>query len=136
VSLGAIFGGPKKRNSTYPANQAEFLRTTEIPVDSLLALWGTEYLSISQPYGTFLTDCRAGNLPELSFVDPKYLDEDTGTSADDVEDLFKLPPSRLREQPEPSASRHRRLRRPTVKGILRRVGRHHRPARRTGPCVL
>jgi phospholipase C len=48
-----------------------------------LALWGSKYLPISRPYGTFLTDCAAGTLPQVSFVDPKFLDEDTGTSADD-----------------------------------------------------
>ncbi len=47
------------------------------------ALWGTKYTSISAPYGDFLADCAAGNLPELAFVDPKFLDEDSGTSADD-----------------------------------------------------
>ncbi|NKQ54327.1 alkaline phosphatase family protein [Amycolatopsis sp. K13G38] len=47
------------------------------------ALWGSKYLSISAPFSAFLTDCATGNLPELSFVDPKFLDEDTGTSADD-----------------------------------------------------
>jgi phospholipase C len=47
------------------------------------ALWGTKYLDISAPYGQFLADCAAGNLPELAFVDPKFVDEDTGTSADD-----------------------------------------------------
>jgi phospholipase C len=47
------------------------------------ALWGTKYLSISHPFSQFLTDCATGSLPELSFVDPKFLDEDSGTSADD-----------------------------------------------------
>lgn len=47
------------------------------------ALWGTKYLGISQPYATFLTDCALGNLPEVSFVDPRFLDEGSGTSADD-----------------------------------------------------
>ncbi|MET7900621.1 alkaline phosphatase family protein [Streptomyces sp. NPDC005355] len=47
------------------------------------ALWGTKYLGISHPYGEFVTDCASGNLPEVSFVDPKFLDEDSGTSADD-----------------------------------------------------
>jgi phospholipase C len=47
------------------------------------ALWGTKYLSISRPFAEFIIDCAAGTLPELSFVDPKFLDEDTGTSADD-----------------------------------------------------
>ncbi|MFE3257073.1 alkaline phosphatase family protein [Nocardia sp. NPDC059229] len=48
-----------------------------------LALWGSRYLSISRPFATFLSDCAAGTLPAVSFVDPKFLDEDTGTSADD-----------------------------------------------------
>jgi phospholipase C len=47
------------------------------------ALWGTKYLSISHPYTEFLTDCATGDLPQLSFVDPKFLDEDGGSSADD-----------------------------------------------------
>lgn len=48
-----------------------------------LALWGDKYLPISAPYAAFLADCRTGNLPEVAFVDPKFLDEDSGTSADD-----------------------------------------------------
>ena len=47
------------------------------------ALWGGKYLPISHPYTSFLADCASGDLPELSFVDPKFLDEGTGTSADD-----------------------------------------------------
>jgi phospholipase C len=47
------------------------------------ALWGTKYLSISRPFAEFLTDCAAGTLPHLSFVDPKFLDEGSGSSADD-----------------------------------------------------
>jgi phospholipase C len=47
------------------------------------ALWGTKYLGISRPYATFLTDCLLGNLPEVAFVDPRFLDEGSGTSADD-----------------------------------------------------
>ncbi|PKV97762.1 phospholipase C [Amycolatopsis echigonensis] len=47
------------------------------------ALWGSKYLAISKPYAAFLSDCAAGTLPEVSFVDPKFLDEDTGSSADD-----------------------------------------------------
>ncbi|MFE5287508.1 alkaline phosphatase family protein [Nocardia sp. NPDC056611] len=48
-----------------------------------LALWGTKYLSIARRFPTFLSDCAAGTLPAVSFVDPKFLDEATGTSADD-----------------------------------------------------
>jgi phospholipase C len=47
------------------------------------ALWGTKYLSISQPYDTFLADCAAGQLPEVAFVDPRFEDESSGTSGDD-----------------------------------------------------
>ncbi|MEU0965014.1 alkaline phosphatase family protein [Streptomyces sp. NPDC005917] len=47
------------------------------------ALWGTKHLDISHPYPEFLADCAAGTLPQVSFVDPKFLDEGSGTSADD-----------------------------------------------------
>ena len=47
------------------------------------ALWGTRHLGISAPYADFLNDAAVGNLPELSFIDPKFLDEGSGTSADD-----------------------------------------------------
>ncbi|WP_334170586.1 alkaline phosphatase family protein [Sinomonas sp.] len=48
-----------------------------------LALWGTKYLPISSPYSQFLTDCAAGTLPSVSFVDPRFTDESSGTSGDD-----------------------------------------------------
>lgn len=48
-----------------------------------LALWGVKYADITRPYAEFLADCAAGTLPELSFVDPRFEDEATGTSADD-----------------------------------------------------
>ena len=47
------------------------------------ALWGTTYTGISSPYARFLADAAAGTLPAVSFVDPKFLDEGTGSSADD-----------------------------------------------------
>ncbi|GAA2165180.1 hypothetical protein GCM10009845_22130 [Pedococcus bigeumensis] len=47
------------------------------------ALWGSKYLDISKPYPQFLADAKAGTLPAVSFVDPKFLDEGTGSSADD-----------------------------------------------------
>lgn len=47
------------------------------------ALWGSKYLDISKPYPQFLADAAAGTLPAVSFVDPKFLDEGTGSSADD-----------------------------------------------------
>jgi phospholipase C len=49
-----------------------------------LALWGQKYLSISAHYAQFLADASAGTLPAVSYVDPRFEDEDTtGTSGDD-----------------------------------------------------
>ncbi|MDQ4503158.1 alkaline phosphatase family protein [Sinomonas sp. ASV322] len=48
-----------------------------------IALWGTKYMPISAPYATFLSDCAAGTLPSVSFVDPRFVEEGTGTSGDD-----------------------------------------------------
>jgi phospholipase C len=48
-----------------------------------LALWGAKYLGISRPFGEFLLDCAAGNLPQVSFIDPRFEDETSGTSNDD-----------------------------------------------------
>jgi phospholipase C len=47
------------------------------------ALWGDTYAPISAPFPTFLSDCAAGNLPEVAYVDPRFLDEGSGTSGDD-----------------------------------------------------
>lgn len=47
------------------------------------ALWGPKYLGISHHYSEFLTDCAAGSLPAVSFVDPRFTDEGSGTSGDD-----------------------------------------------------
>lgn len=49
----------------------------------MTALWGSRYLSISQSFGNFLGYCATGNLPEVSFVDPRFEDESSGTSNDD-----------------------------------------------------
>jgi phospholipase C len=48
-----------------------------------LALWGTKYLPISRPFPAFLADCATGRLPEVAFVDPRFIDEGNGTSSDD-----------------------------------------------------
>ncbi|GAB3269883.1 alkaline phosphatase family protein [Sinomonas notoginsengisoli] len=48
-----------------------------------VALWGTKYMPISAPYSSFLSDCAAGTLPSVSFVDPRFMDEGSGTSGDD-----------------------------------------------------
>ncbi len=48
-----------------------------------LALWGLRYLPISRPFGAFLADVAAGTLPEVAFVEPQFLGEDSGSSNDD-----------------------------------------------------
>jgi len=48
-----------------------------------LALYGTKYQSVSRPYSDFLKDAAAGTLPAVSYVDPRFLDEGSGTSGDD-----------------------------------------------------
>jgi len=48
-----------------------------------VALWGLKYLPISRPYSEFLADADAGTLPAVAFVDPRFIDEASGTSADD-----------------------------------------------------
>jgi phospholipase C len=48
-----------------------------------LALWGAKYIPISRSFGTFFEDCAAGTLPNVSYVDPRFLDESSGTSGDD-----------------------------------------------------
>jgi phospholipase C len=47
------------------------------------ALWYGKYSSISKPYATFLADAAAGTLPAVSFVDPRFLNEESGMSNDD-----------------------------------------------------
>jgi len=48
-----------------------------------LGLWGLKYASISRTFDRFLEDCANGTLPQVSFVDPKFIDEAAGTSNDD-----------------------------------------------------
>jgi phospholipase C len=48
-----------------------------------LALWGSKYLPVAAPYGHFLADAAAGKLPSVSFIDPRFEDEGSGTSGDD-----------------------------------------------------
>ena len=48
-----------------------------------LGLWGDKYLSISRPYAEFLVQAAAGLLPAVSFVDPRFIDEGSGSSGDD-----------------------------------------------------
>jgi phospholipase C len=48
-----------------------------------LALWGAKYTNISKPFPQFLADAAAGTLANVSFIDPRFEDESTGTSQDD-----------------------------------------------------
>ena len=48
-----------------------------------VALWGAKYLRISATYPQFLADAALGNLPNVAFVDPRFEDEESGTSGDD-----------------------------------------------------
>jgi phospholipase C len=48
-----------------------------------LGLWGAKYIPISRPAASFYADCAAGTLPDVSFVDPAFLQEISGTGADD-----------------------------------------------------
>jgi phospholipase C len=48
-----------------------------------LALWGSKYTSITRPYAQFLRDCRSGDLPQVSFVDPLFTLPGLDTGADD-----------------------------------------------------
>jgi phospholipase C len=53
---------------------------SDVPIT---AFWGSKYVSISSPFSAFLSDAAAGTLPNVSYVDPKFAGEATGTSADD-----------------------------------------------------
>lgn len=48
-----------------------------------LLLWGPKYLRVTHRFPRFLTDCRAGRLPQVAYVDPHLLFEDVGASNDD-----------------------------------------------------
>ncbi len=48
-----------------------------------LALWGVKYLGISAFFTDFLTDAASGNLPAVSFLDPRFTILDDGGGNDD-----------------------------------------------------
>jgi phospholipase C len=48
-----------------------------------VAVWGNKYLPIAHTFPEFLADAAAGTLPAVSFLDPRFNDEDQGTSGDD-----------------------------------------------------
>jgi phospholipase C len=47
------------------------------------ALWGGKYAGITKGFDQFLTDAAAGNLPSISYIDPNFQGEATGTGNDD-----------------------------------------------------
>lgn len=51
--------------------------------EAFTALWGAKYAGISFLFSQFLTDAAAGNLPSISYVDPRFVGEAQGTSNDD-----------------------------------------------------
>jgi phospholipase C len=48
-----------------------------------LALWGPKYVPITRPISSFYADAAAGRLPDVAYVDPRFIDEGKGTSRDD-----------------------------------------------------
>jgi phospholipase C len=48
-----------------------------------IALWGAKYLPIAHTVDAFFADAAAGTLPNLSFIDPSFAGEGSGTSNDD-----------------------------------------------------
>ncbi|MDB6053251.1 MAG: phospholipase [Verrucomicrobiales bacterium] len=49
----------------------------------MIALWGAKYLPITRKISTFYDDCANDTLPAVSYVDPRFFDENLGTSGDD-----------------------------------------------------
>jgi phospholipase C len=49
----------------------------------ITALFGSRFLPISFSYTQFLADCASGDLPAVSFVDPRFVGESNGTAGDD-----------------------------------------------------
>jgi len=48
-----------------------------------LGLWGTKYLSMTRPFAAFLFDALTDQLPQVAFVEPRFIDNASGTSGDD-----------------------------------------------------
>ena len=48
-----------------------------------LTLWGSKYASVGRTFPQFLIDAGSGNLPAVSFVEPRFLGEEIGVSNDD-----------------------------------------------------
>ena len=54
--------------------------STDLP---FTALWGSKYVNHTFGFNQFLTDCAAGTLPNVAFVDPEFVGEGQGFSRDD-----------------------------------------------------
>ncbi|HYD50160.1 MAG TPA: alkaline phosphatase family protein [Terriglobales bacterium] len=50
---------------------------------SFLWLWGLKYLPIHSTYDQFLLDAANGTLPSVSFVEPRFVEDISGTSGSD-----------------------------------------------------
>ena len=48
-----------------------------------VAFWGLRYLPISRYLSAFYADCAAGTLPQVSFVEPRFIGAPAGLSNDD-----------------------------------------------------
>lgn len=51
--------------------------------EPFLGLWGTRYASICRYAGAFFAQAAAGALPQYSYIDPGFVDEESGSSFDD-----------------------------------------------------
>jgi phospholipase C len=53
------------------------------PAAAFTALWGTKFTSITRPFAEFMSDATNGTLPSISYIDPNFVGEGTGTGNDD-----------------------------------------------------
>ena len=51
--------------------------------EAFTALWGNKYLGITKSLTQFMADAASGNLPAISYVDPNFAGEGSGTGNDD-----------------------------------------------------
>jgi phospholipase C len=84
VPIGSIFTEPQTMPTIWDRLAAAGVSAryyfSDVP---FLALWGDKYLPIARPYAEFLVNAATGTLPAVSFVDPRFQDEGSGSSGDD-----------------------------------------------------
>jgi phospholipase C len=51
--------------------------------EAFTSLWGNQYASITKPLTQFMADAASGNLPAISYIDPNFAGEGSGTGNDD-----------------------------------------------------